>query len=414
MCYDFLPKLIFTLLFFAYAYSVSPWLFLYFVACTIILIFGIRISYIRRGRLIKEASVRDRSMEKTFTDLLYNIRTIKKMNLLKFASNKINKKATDAEDKNREVMTYNAYQWGFMEFFVQIQFFAPLIYFAYRLIQTGQGIEIIVMLAAVQSHMIEIGRQIMHFIQPVISAQQEFALLSEHMGDAHVDNTNSSYDKNWRQIIFQNTYFDFKKDGNTFIHSVPNFIINRGDHIAIMGESGAGKSTFFNLLTRQYKAKKGKVLLDDIEYKSISQNFFDKEFTYVSQDIELFDMTFYENIVMGKKISLKQFQEIIDGCCLNELLARMGGNPHTDIGEKGVKVSGGEKQRINLARGLLLDRNILVLDEITANLDPVTTKKIWRFVFKKYANKTIIAISHEPELVNHVNKELVFKKGIGK
>jgi ABC-type multidrug transport system fused ATPase/permease subunit len=414
MCYDFLPKMIFTLLFFVYAYSVSVWLFIYFVVCTIILIFGIRISYIRRARLIKEASICDRALEKTFTDLLYNIRTIKKMNLLKFANRKINEKSTDAENKNREVMVYNAYQWGFMEFFVQAQFFAPLIYFAYQLTQTGQGIEILVMLAAVQSHMIEIGRQIMHFIQPVISAQQEFALLAEHIGDTDVEENNSSFNENWKKIIFKNTYFDFKKDGNKFIHSVPNFVINRGDHIAVMGESGAGKSTFFNLLTRQYKPKKGKILLDDMDYNLVSQNFFDKEFTYVSQDIELFDMTFYENIVMGKKISAEQFQEIIDGCCLNELLARMGGNPHTDIGEKGVKVSGGEKQRINLARGLLLNRDILVLDEITANLDPITTKKIWQFVFKQYTNKTIIAISHEPELVSHVNKKLIFKKGIGK
>jgi len=86
---------------------------------------------------------------------------------------------------------------------------------------------------------------------------------------------------------------------------------------------------------------------------------------------------------------------------------------NAEIGEKGVKVSGGEKQRINLARGLLLDRDILVLDEITANLDPATTAKIWQFIFSKYKNKTIIAISHEPELLKHVNKRIVFHGGRG-
>ncbi len=91
----------------------------------------------------------------------------------------------------------------------------------------------------------------------------------------------------------------------------------------------------------------------------------------------------------------------------------MKGDLHTDIGEKGVKVSAGEKQRISLARGLLLDRDVLVLDEITANLDPVTTQHIWNYIFSEYADKTIIAVSHEKDLLNHVTRRLDFKKGIG-
>ena len=73
----------------------------------------------------------------------------------------------------------------------------------------------------------------------------------------------------------------------------------------------------------------------------------------------------------------------------------------------------GEKQRINLARGLLLNRDILVLDEITANLDPATTQKIWEFIFTEYQHKTIVAVSHEKELLNHVSRRLEFKNGYG-
>lgn len=102
---------------------------------------------------------------------------------------------------------------------------------------------------------------------------------------------------------------------------------------------------------------------------------------------------------MGKRVAPEKLQKIIDGCCLNELIERMNGNIHTDIGEKGVKVSAGEKQRISLARGLLLDRDILVLDEITANLDPITTQNIWNFIFTAYGDKTIIAVSHEKDLL---------------
>lgn len=97
-----------------------------------------------------------------------------------------------------------------------------------------------------------------------------------------------------------------------------------------------------------------------------------------------------------------------------ELVERMNGNLYTDIGEKGIKVSGGERQRINLARGLLLNRNILVLDEITANLDPLTTEKIWQFIFSEYKDRTIIAVSHERTLLDFVKRKFEFKKGKGK
>ncbi|MBD5398863.1 ATP-binding cassette domain-containing protein, partial [bacterium] len=86
----------------------------------------------------------------------------------------------------------------------------------------------------------------------------------------------------------------------------------------------------------------------------------------------------------------------------------------TPIGEKGIKVSGGERQRINLARGLLLNRDILVLDEITANLDPVTTERIWNYIFKDYKEKTIVAISHEKGLLQHTNKVVRFRNGRGR
>lgn len=179
-----------------------------------------------------------------------------------------------------------------------------------------------------------------------------------------------------------------------------------------MGRSGCGKSTFLNLLTRQFNVKEGKISVENLSYLNVSENFFNNNITYVSQDVELFDMSFYDNIVMGKQIKKEKLNKILKGCCLTELIERMDGNLHTDIGEKGIKVSGGEKQRINLARGLLLDRDILVLDEITANLDPYTTEQIWKFIFKEYSEKTIIAVSHEKELLNHVSRKIEFKQGL--
>lgn len=411
--YDYLPGMTLIVLFLSYTYTVSPYLFLYFL-CGMSTMFLIIISTLKKRMILeRERSIKNRGFQKVFIDFLYNIRSIKKMNLLKFTEDEIDKKAKQSENTNQKVMHYNSFQWFSMEFFIHAQFLIPLTYFILQLIQTGTGIEVIVMLVGVQGQMGEIGRQMMHMMSELASSKQEFELLAEHLGESAEEIDKRPYKKAWHSISFKNTFFNFVSDQNKFEHKINDFVINRGDHIAVMGKSGEGKSTFLNILTRQYKVLTGEVKLDNTNYNDVSQKFFDNEFTYISQDIELFDMTLYDNITMGKKIPEKTFQKIIDGCCLNELIKRMDGNPHTDIGEKGVKVSGGEKQRINLARGLLLDRNILVLDEITANLDPVTTSKIWKFIFKEYSDKTIIAISHEPELVKHVNKKLFFKNGMG-
>lgn len=412
--YDYVPGLAVIVLFLGYTYAVSKWMFLYFIICTVIMILGVRLSLVYRMRMDKQKLILNRSYIKVFLDFLYNIRTIKKMNLLKFTTDKITNRATAYQDFNVKVMRYNAYQWGFMEFFVRAQFFVPLVYFIIQLIQTGQGLDVIVMLVSVQAQMGEIGRQIMHLLTEVGTTQQEFALLSEHLGDNIAVDRRSCGRRPWRSICVDQTQFEFESGDTAFVHRVDKFMINRGDHIAVMGKSGEGKSTFLNLLTRQYLPQRGCICVDGVSYADMPQSFFDDHMTYVSQDIELFDMSLYDNITMGHRVNRRDMKKIIDGCCLNELVARMGGNIHADIGEKGIKVSGGEKQRINLARGLLLGRDILILDEITANLDPATTRKIWSFIFSCYADRTIIAISHEPELLRHVNKRIVFRCGHGR
>lgn len=415
MPYDYLPGLTVILLFLGYTFTVSNWLFIYFLVCIVVMIAGVRISLIYRKKLERGRIVLNRDYTKVFLDFMYNIRTIKKMNLLRFTTDKINRKAKRFEEKNSQVFRYNAWQWCFMELFVRAQFLVPLTYFIIQLVRTGNGLDVIVMLVSVQAQMGEIGRQIMHFMSDLIMTQQEFALMTEHLGVGKKSVDRRPAPRTWRSIVFDKTQFEFNDSNDTdFTHCIHSMVINRGDHIAVMGRSGEGKSTFLNLLTRQYLPQSGSITVDGVPYADMPQRFFDDNITYVSQDIELFDMSLYDNITMGRRVSARDMKKIINGCCLNELVARLNGNLNADIGEKGVKVSGGEKQRINLARGLLLGRDILVLDEITANLDPETTRKIWQFVFDNYSDRTIIAISHEPELVRHVNKRLVFKSGRGR
>lgn len=410
---DFIPTFVMTLCFLGYTLLTSAWLFLYFLA----VLFGMwlitRLMYNKRIRLIGAFTKQNLRFNKLFIDFLYNVRSIKKMNLLDFTTTKITQKALTTNLSYLKMIHYNALQWVIMEFIIHAVFLLPAGFYLYQYIKTGLGIEIVVMIATIQPQMGHAGRMMMHFMTDSAKVLTEYQKLSEHLGD-EATSAVIPYTSKFKQITFENTLFEYIKDGHIFKHQVPSFTINRGDHIAVTGKSGEGKSTFLNLVTGQFSLKSGAIKVDGESYATISQDFFDKNITYISQDVELFDISFYDNIVMGQDVSQEALQKILEGCQLTELVNRMQGNLYTELGEKGVKVSAGERQRINLARGLLLNRDILVLDEITANLDPITTEKIWSFIFSEYKDKTIIAVSHETQLLNHINKRLEFKKGMGK
>ena len=410
---DFMPATTLITCFFIYTFVISPWLFLYFFVMLVVLIVITGMLYSKRIFYISAMTRQMLKFGKVFIDFLYNVRSVKKMNLFDFADKKINKQADKTIEKAVELMRYNAKQWGIMEFIIQAMTLGPIGYFLYQCITTGRGLEVVVMISAISPQLEQTGRRMMHFMTASARVLTEYNRLSEHLGDELAPDGLKSVLK-WKKIVFDNTYFEFVKDGHIFQHRVPYFEIQKGDHVAVVGRSGEGKSTFLNLLTGQYPCQNGEIRVDKTSFSQMDSTFFDKNVAYISQDVELFNVSLYDNIVMGKQVSKEKLQKVIDGCQLNELIARMDGNLNCDLGEKGVKVSAGEKQRINLARGLLLNRDIMVLDEITANLDPATTHKIWEFIFTEYADKTIIAVSHEKDLLNFVSRQIEFKQGKGK
>jgi len=409
--YDYVGSLVMAVCFLIYTWSLSFYLFLYFSISLTLMLWITRILYNRRFKYIENYSKNFVAYGKAFIDFLYNVRSVKKMNLLSFVNKKLDERGAKVFTSGIKLMRYNSFQYGFTETFINVLFLVPIGYYVFLFLKTGSGVEIIVMIAAIQSKIAELGRQMMGMMSELARTGADYKILAEHLGNDAPKTAAHRSIRKWHEIKFTDTFFEYVKVGSIFTHRVSDFCIHRGDHIAVTGKSGEGKTTFLNLLTNQFHVMDGKISVDGVDYKDLPAAFFDDHMTYISQDVELFDMSLYDNIVMGKHISDKKLQKVLDGCCLNELIARMNGNLHTDIGEKGVKVSAGEKQRISLARGLLLDRDILVLDEITANLDPMTTQSIWHFIFTAYADKTIIAVSHEKDLLNHVSRRLEFKKG---
>tara|TARA_X000001036_G_scaffold178618_1_gene169111 strand:+ start:6035 stop:7756 length:1722 start_codon:yes stop_codon:yes gene_type:complete len=192
-----------------------------------------------------------------------------------------------------------------------------------------------------------------------------------------------------------------------------NFKINSGSYLGIIGNSGSGKTTFVDILSGLLKPYSGKIFLDK---KNITNemNIWKNKIGYVPQNIYLTDDTLRSNIAFGvpeEKIDNKKIFKIIEICELSDFVNNLKDNINEILGERGVKISGGEKQRIGIARALYHDPEVLIFDEFTSSLDEDTEKSILQNLKKLKKNKTIISISHKNSTLVDCEKIITFKKG---
>lgn len=198
------------------------------------------------------------------------------------------------------------------------------------------------------------------------------------------------------KIIFKDVSFNY---GEKKILENLNFTINKNEIIAIKGESGRGKSTLLNLICGFIKPSSGEILIDNININELSNYY---EFlSYSDQNSFLTNQTLKENIILGDiDFNKSKYQEVIKTSCIEDLTVN---NQDKEIISEGQNnFSGGQIQRIALARTLYQDRDIVILDEFTSAIDSLTKRKILKNIFNK--NKTYIIVSHDLEVINCCNK----------
>jgi ATP-binding cassette subfamily B protein len=210
------------------------------------------------------------------------------------------------------------------------------------------------------------------------------------------------------RIELKNISFGY--DDNQVINDL-SLAIDPGTSIALVGESGSGKSTIIKLLMGLIKPDDGKVLVDGIDLGKVSLNSYYDHVAYVSQEVPIFDGTLRENLVFDKNVSDEEIIEVLKLVSLEQFYLKLQNGLDTELGEKGIKLSGGEKQRVALARLFFEDTKIIILDEATSALDNITEKKVMNSIFEKLSNRTVIMIAHRLESIKDVDEVLVLKDG---
>ncbi|WBW97037.1 ABC transporter ATP-binding protein [Oceanirhabdus sp. W0125-5] len=213
----------------------------------------------------------------------------------------------------------------------------------------------------------------------------------------------------WNQVSIRNLNFKYDKEKDT-LQNIDMDITN-DSKIAIVGLSGCGKSTLINILAGFYEPEEVKLF---IEYKEYSQlNILSNSAMLAPQDVEIFENTLEYNITFGLDADKGELEKVIDIARLNEVIERLPKGIKTDIREKGVNLSGGEKQRLALARALFFSKgkNMLLLDEVTSNVDAFNERLIFKELFKAYNKSCVICTIHRLHLLDMFDTVVVMDNG---
>ena len=203
----------------------------------------------------------------------------------------------------------------------------------------------------------------------------------------------------------------FKYDEKMVLKNI-NLRIEKNEVIALVGESGVGKTTLANLIPRFYDISEGQLEIDGIDVRDVTLTSLRKNIALVTQDVILFNDSIRNNIAYGVTPDQKKLEHAATMAFAHEFIIKFAKGYDTIVGEKGVRLSGGQKQRIAIARALYKDAPILILDEATSSLDAVSEIEVQRALENLMKGRTTIIIAHRLSTIVNANRIIVLEKGM--
>ncbi len=211
------------------------------------------------------------------------------------------------------------------------------------------------------------------------------------------------------EIRFENVWFGYKPD--EYVLKNLHFIIKPGEKVALVGPTGAGKSSIIRLLCRLYEPSQGRILVDGIDIKDISQAELRSHIGVILQESFIFAGDVKRNITLGEEYTLEKIKQAAEITNIDKFIEKLPQGYNTQLRERGANLSGGQKQLLAFARVAIRNPNILVLDEATSSLDVATEADTQQALDKLLVNKTAIIIAHRLSTIRNVDKILVLKHG---
>ena len=369
-------------------------------------------------------------------EVLYNIKTVASFANFNFEQQRFNTYIDKVHSLEKQKAIKLGMSIGGMVFFINMSFVVALLYGTELIIEdqsTSNGMNCGKVLTVIFSTIMAIMSlgsiaPNVKIIQEAAIASSDYFTLVKRVSIPHIELSSSMYKPASRdnikgKIEFKNVSFIYPSDMHNYqrmILNKLNLVFEPGKKVALVGESGCGKSTIVNLIERLYEPIQGEILLDDVNVNKYDLNYLRSLIGYVQQEPVLFNKTIRDNIVFGRSELLNELgdenmliKEACDDAYASEFINNIQDTYDYVVGVKGSKLSGGQKQRIAIARAILCKPKILILDEATSALDNKSEKEVQRALDNicNKKNVTTIIIAHRLSTIKNADLIYAFKDG---
>jgi len=368
----------------------------------------------RIGKATKQSIVLNASLQSYLSEMLRGTRMIKIFQQEKFETDRSNKILTDNMDIRNKVAMIMIRATPIMELLTGIMI-AGFIYYSGFMITSGEmGINnffsfLTAMMLAYQP-IRSLATINMMFYQGAAGAERVFKVLDKEP-DIKANENYPNLKINTGEIEFENVSFVYPETEIAAVKNI-NISVKGGATAALVGHSGAGKSTIINLIPRFYDPKEGSIQIDKQKINEISLFSLRKNISLVSQDIVLFDDTVRANIAYANlNASEEEIKKACEFAAASDFINDLPKSYDTLIGENGIRLSGGQKQRVSIARAVLKNAPIILLDEATSSLDSESEEKVQNAIINLTKNKTTLVIAHRLSTIIRADKIFVLNQG---
>lgn len=358
----------------------------------------------------------ENSLASAIHDYISNVLTIITLRLRPRVTNEIERRSMVAFEPFRRNNVLGETKWYLSSFAIAVMIASVLILYAHQsyvatgVIAVGTLFALFQYLSSIGNTFFDFAMRYSEFVKYEAALQAAEVINQEH--SKLVQKDNSYLPLRWGEIEIKGLRFSYDKNSSDKYHlDNINLTIKKGNRVAFIGESGSGKSTTLSLLRGLYHSD-AEVYVDGEKMVSGMEHLHE-HITLVPQDPEIFNSTVEDNITMETQVKPEELSEAIRLARFESVITRLPNGLKTNVMEKGVSLSGGEKQRLALARGILAakDSEFLFMDEPTSSVDTGNEMEIYRNIFAKFDDKTIISSIHRLHLLKLFDYIYFFKDG---
>ena len=349
----------------------------------------------------------------TYNETFAGNRTIAAYNLQERQKQSFNKLLDDVFNLVIAMTRRTAWLSPFMHFVISIGLGLAIAYGSWLIVQgsitPGNFVSFLTALLMLYTPLKNISNVAVHVQQSFMAIERVFDILDRP--DVLVEKEETTPLSSVQQgVKFENVSFAYNK-GVDVLRNI-NLDVKVGEMVALVGNSGGGKSTLVSLIPRFYDVKKGSIKIDGVDIRDFSLHDLRQNIAVVFQDNFLFDGTIKENILLGKPDATdEEVAQALESACLTDFIKSLDKGVETYIGERGVLLSGGQKQRVAIARAFLKNAPIVILDEATSALDNKSEEIVQRAIDNLMKDKTVFVIAHRLSTVKNANRIAVINEG---